>query len=430
MEQNEVKVEITKTDGLTRELSVAIPPDRVNSEMERKFAEKRRSVTLKGFRKGKAPMNIIKSLYADEVKSEVVDDLIQATYPEAIRQETLQVASRPTLTDLQFTDDGGLTYTAKVEVFPEIESISYENLEIPTVEIETTDDEVNQALEEFRFRQSTLRPVERPAQEKDVIIADLTKTADPYLVIDGTDFPGSEIDLGNPATVKEFRETLLGAKAGDEKEITVRYDKEYSDERLAGATITYRCQVKAVKERVLPELTDAFAKTSGIAETLLELKLKIREDIQRHKEQELKRAQRRELVHLMCERNPIPIPEGMITDYLDSVVADVRKSDPEADEETIRKQYRPVGENSMRWAILWHRLAEQEKIEVLPSDTEKWIEGFARANNTTPEQARELLNSSGKLRDLRESMLEEKVLDFLMNKAKPVPVEQKKNTET
>ena len=418
----DVHIDVKRLDDLVREISVRIPPERVNSEMERMFAEKRRTVTLKGFRKGKAPMEMIRSLYADQVKTEVVDTLIQATYPQAVRENTLHVASRPTVTDLQFTPEGGLTYTARVEVFPEIEKVEFEGLEIPDLPIEVSDEEVDRLLEQYRLRHATLRPVEREARPDDVVIADLTKVADPGLVLEAAEFPDSQIDLADPVTVRQFREAIPGMKAGEEKDIEVTYDKDYSDQRLAGATITYRCRIKAVKERLLPELSDAFAKTTGLGETLLELRLKLRQDIERHKQEELRRIQRRAVMGRLCERNPVPIPEGMLEEYLESVVKDVRERDPEVDIEEVRRRYRPVGEAAMRWNILWHALAEQEKVEVLPSDTEKWIETFARRYNMTAEQAREMLNQSGKLRDLRESMLEEKVIDLLLEKARPVPV--------
>jgi trigger factor len=307
-------------------------------------------------------------------------------------------------------------------VFPDIPAVAFDKVEIPTYEIAIQDSEVDEVMAYFRKRHADIRPVERESREGDIVVADMKKIADPKLALDTTDFPESQIDLGNKMTVKEFREQLIGVKAGETKQIEVVYPDDYSDSRFAGAHITYECTVKQVKEQILPEVNDAFAKQAGVAETALEMRLKIREDLTRRREDDLHREQKREVVRQICEANPVPIPEGLVSDYLDSVVTDFKKNYPDAKEEEIRQNYHQVGIDSMRWDMLWHSLAEQQKIEVSPTDTEQWIEGFAMRNSLTPEQARETLNKSGRLKELRESLLEEKVMAFLMEKARTVTV--------
>ena len=420
-----VKVEVKQGEGLKRELAIEIPADRVQTEMDKKFGEVKQTVTLKGFRKGKAPMAMIKSLYAGEVKADVVDELIKITYPEAVKQETLNVASRPTLTDFSFTDDGGFVYKATVEVMPEVPTLVFDKLEIPEYEINIEDKDVDGAVEYLRKRFADIRPVEREARDGDIVTADMKKVADPKMALQTFDFPNSRIDLGNKMTIKEFREQLPGMKTGDVKEIDVVYPDDYTDSKFAGAKITYQVTLKTVSEQMLPELDDAFAKQTGLAETMLELRLKVREDMKRQEEDAHFRGQRNETVRQLCEANPIPIPDGMVEDYLDHVVEDVKKEYPNEDEKKIRDEYRPIGVSTMHWDILWHSLAEQQKIEVLPADTEKWIEGFATRNQLTPEQATEALNKSGRLRELRETLLEEKVIEFLLGKARRIPTPHK-----
>lgn len=420
-----MKVEVKQGEGLIRELSVVVPPETVNTEMDKLFAEARKEADLKGFRKGKAPMNMIRSLYGDRVKADVADQLLQSSLQTAVRENELKIASKPTVTSLDFTEEGAFSYTAEIEVLPEIEKVIYDNLELKTEKIEVPDAEIDEVLDHYRRQQSHLKPVDRAATETDVVIVDLLKVKDPQLVMDQSEFTNSEIDLGNKLTVKDFREQLPGLKAGDEKEITVTYDENYSEQQIAGASITYKCTVKGVNERIMPEANDEFAKRTGQAETLLELRMKIREDFTRQKEDIQRRMHRRDIVEQMCQKNDVPVPKGLLEEYLDSIVADIKKQ-PDAekvDEKEIRERYRPVGTNSIRWEMLWHTLAQQESIEVLPEDTEKWINGFAAGNNITPEQAQETLNKSGKVAQLRESMLEEKVVGFLHDKAKKVPPE-------
>lgn len=421
-----MKIELKQGDGLVRELSVEVPAERVVSETEKKFVEVQQKATLKGFRKGKAPMNMIKSLYAAEVKADVADELIKDTLKTALTEKELKIASTPTLTDVKFTDDGGLSYTASVEIFPDVQQVVYDKLQVFAAEIKVDDAEVDDVVEYLRKRHSELRQVEREAQKGDVVIVDLKKLADPKMILKQDAFPNSEVDLGNNTTVKEFIEAIPGMKAGDEKEIEVKYSDDYSDKRFAGAQIKYLCSVKAVKERILPEVDDGFAKQTGQAQTVLELRLNIRESLRRQKEDVQARVQKREITRQICEFNPVPIPEGMIRDYLDWVIEDFKKNYTGVDEEEIRKNYRQVGIDSMRWDMLFHKLADQERLEISPSDTENWIHTFAARNNMTPEQAQEALRQSGKVNNLRESLLEEKVLDYLLSRAaKVAPTEAK-----
>ncbi len=256
-----MKVELKTGEGLVRELSVAVPADRVQTEMEKKFVEVQQTTTLKGFRKGKAPMTMIKSMFANEVRADVVDELIKVTLPEAVKDHELRVATRPTLTDFNFADDGGFNYTAQVEVFPEVGAIAFTGLKITVDNSEISDKDVNEMVDYLRKRAATVRPVEREARETDWVTVDLKKIADPKNVLQTDVFPNSEVDLSNQMTIKEFREQIPGMKIGEEKKIEVVYADDYSDSAFAGATITYGCTVKTVKEVILPEVDDTFRQT-------------------------------------------------------------------------------------------------------------------------------------------------------------------------
>jgi trigger factor len=412
-----VKVEVKTGDGLQRQIFVEIPAESVNAELDTQYREKRKSVTLKGFRKGKAPLDMIKSLFKDEVTINVADNLIKVTYPEAIREAKLKVATAPSVSALDFTDEGGLTYTAEVEVFPELGTVKYDGLKVTPESVEVADSDIDEIVEMYRTQYSELRVVERPAGEKDVVVADLHKLEDPKEVMKEDIFEGVEVDLSKGQTVKEFKQALTGAKVGDEPEVEVTYGYDYADPRFAGARIKYRCKVTAVKERILPEFNDALAKQTKMAETVLEFRLKVREQLEKEKKDIEKNRMRQETITQMVEKNRFDIPEAMLKEYLDAAVQDVKKQYPDASEEEIRQSYTEPGRNQMRWNFLYHELAEQEKIEVLPSDTEKWINGFAETNNVTAEQAKQLLARDNRAKNLLESLLEEKVLDFLLEKA-------------
>lgn len=416
-----MKIEIKEVGELARELDVVIPGETVEAEMDKRLAEVGKDVSIKGFRKGKVPADVIRSKFAEEVKADVVDLLFKQSMSKAIDDNKLKLAGQPKVTALDFAEDGSMIYKAELEIFPEIGTVDFDGLKLQGAKLEVEDKEVDEVLGQYRKDFSELKKLDRAAKATDVVIADMTKKSDSKNSIKEDSFPNSQIDLANPVTIKEFRDQLPGVKAGDEKDIEVVYDDDYADPNFAGARITYNCKVISVNERILPEVDDALAKRIGLGETALEMKLQLRERMLQRKESDQRQIHRRELIDLVCGKNEVPIPEGLVTDYLDNVVEDARKKGEEFDEKEFRERYRPIGIKSMRWDLLWHTLIDQEKIEVLPEDTENWIKGFAAYHGVTPEQAKESMQKAGKNRELIESILEEKVLNYLMDKATIVP---------
>lgn len=412
-----MKVEVKAGDGLKRQVLVELPAEKVNAELDSQYREKRKNTTLKGFRKGKAPLETIRSLFKDEVKIAAADNLIKMTYNEAVREAKLKVATPPSVSALDFTDEGGLIYTAEIEIFPDLGTVKFDGLKVTPQEVKVTDKDVDEIVDLYRQQHSDLKEVDRAAGEKDVILADLKKLEDPKKIMKEDIFEGVEIDLAKPQTVREFKVGLTGLKVGEEKEIEVTYADDYTDPRFAGASIKYLAKITGVKERLLPEFNDGLAKQTGMAETALEFRLKIRKQLEKERKDVERNRLKQETIKQLIEKNEFDIPESMLTEYLDAAVQDVKKQYPDANEEEVRQSYQEPGKSQMRWNFLYHELAEQEKIEVLPSDTENWINGFAQSNNVTPEQAKQLLAQDNRSRNLIESLLEEKVLDFLLGKA-------------
>jgi trigger factor len=416
-----LKSEIKSSDGLIREIEVEIPAEKVDAAFAELYQKYRKEVKIKGFRPGKVPLSLVRSRFGEAIKSEVLQDLIGESYPEVIREHKLKVASPPDIPEYDLKEGSPLVYTAKFEVMPEIEKVDYENLQLPDEKPDVRDAEVDTVVEHLRRKAAEIRAVDRPATVEDVLQVDLFKIDDPDKVLDADKFEDIELDLSSQVTVSQFKETLKGIKAGEEREVKVDYPQDFSNERLAGKSITYRCKVREVKERVLPPENDAFAKSQGKVETMLELRLKIREDLKLQKEIDQKQWEKQEIIRQIVQKNQIPIPESMIDKYIDSVINDMKEKKQPFDEKEVREQYRPVAADAIRRNWLIGRLAELENIEVLPSDTEAWIKEFADRYQMEPDKAKEVLSKAGKFDEIRDSILEEKVVDFLSWAVKRVP---------
>jgi len=419
-----LKSEIKTSNGLNREIEVEIDAATVAAAFEQIYEKYRKEAKIKGFRPGKAPLNVIKTKFREAAHDDVLQELVEDSYPKALRELELKVVSRPDFKKIELTEGNPLVYTAAVEVMPEIPNINFDGIELPQDKIEVRDSEVDAVVEYLRKKHSDLRPVDRAAEKTDIVLADLEKLDDPDNVLEGVKFEDTEIDLSSEVTVKEFTDTLPGIKAGEEREIEVSYPDDFGNQRLAGKKIKYVCRAKEIKERILPELDDAFAKTVGETETALELKLRIREDLKKQKELDHEKWRNNEVQRQFIDKNQIDVPEAMINDYLERFIEENRKNQQELDEQAVREQYRPVAANGIRWTLLSGKIAEDEKIEVLSEDTEKWVKRFADNYNMEIDKARETLVQSGRIQEIKDSILDEKIIDFLLTKVTYLPASQ------
>jgi trigger factor len=417
-----LKSEIKSSDGLKREVEVEIPVDIVDAAFSKQYDKYRRQAKIKGFRPGRAPLMMIKSMFADTIRGDVFQELISESYPDVIKEHKLKVASQPDFPKFDLNEGQPMTYTVAIEVMPEIESINYDGLQLPDDEIEIRDVEVNAVVDYLRKKRAEIKVVDRVATKEDILLLDMEKIDDPDNSLKEKEFLDYEVDLTDNYTVSEFRDGLSGTKAGENKEITVEYPPDYSVDFLKGKKIKFLCKIKEVKERILPPADDAFAKSQGNVATLLELRLKIREDLTKQKEMDRLQWRKDEIRRQLLEKNKISVPEAMRENFIDTIIEEYKQKNRTFDEKEVREQYRPMAEDGIRWNFLHERITGTENIEVLPSDTENWIKEFAERGNLEIEKAKEMLSKSGKIAEIRNQILDDKVFGFLISKAELVPI--------
>lgn len=412
-----MKVEVIEKDGLKREMTVEIPVDIVDAAYTKIYDQLKKNAKLDGFRPGKTPLSVIRQKFKPEATAEVVDELIKKYYGEAIAEKKLEPVGTPTLSNVDIDEGKPMSFTLGIEVMPQIETIKTDCLEITKKEAAVDDEKVDEFLEQIRKEHASLRAVDREATEADVVFVDLKPISGAVEALGDTPLNNQEIVMDGENTVKEFKDGLLGVKRDDTREITLTYPEDFQVEKYAGESVTFEATVKEVKERVLPELNDEFAKQTTMGETILELKLKIRENMQKEVEAEIARARKKEIVDQIVELNDFDVPDTMVDSYLAGVVKEHQQQDPKADGKEIREKFHSTGVNTVRWYLIYHRLAVQEKIEVSPEDTEKWIKNFADTYHMDVDKAKEILAKTGRAEDIKDGLLEEKVLDFLADKA-------------
>ncbi|KPL04201.1 MAG: hypothetical protein AMJ90_01620 [candidate division Zixibacteria bacterium SM23_73_2] len=408
-----MKVQVNKEKDWKRTLEIEIEKEEVEKEYQQAFKEIKNKSKIPGFRPGKAPLAIIKSRYQDVATGDVMRNLVPRAYQDALKESNLIPVSDPVLKEIDLKPGSPLKFKAEIEILPQVEVKDYRGLAITKRKFEVKDEDLDKNIEFLKEQNATLNPVERKAKEGDFILVDLEKL--PGNGVKGEKAADQQVLLGKNL-LPEFFDAFLNSRAGEQKDFEVSYPDNYRDKELANKKVKYRVQIKEVKEKVYPEMDDSFAKTCGFSD-LLDMRLKIRKDLERKAEEESVRDLQDQLIKKVIEKNDFEVPESYVKNSLDSVVEDFKKNYEKIDEEKIKEQYQDLIKNGFKWKLLLHQIAEKERMEVSSEDVKDWTQNFAKNNNLTLEKAREFLAKQKKLEDLKETILEKKVLNLLERNA-------------
>ncbi|OGC78478.1 MAG: trigger factor [candidate division Zixibacteria bacterium RBG_16_50_21] len=412
-----MKVNVKTQEGWKKVLEIEVPKEKVFEEFEQVFLKLQKEAKIPGFRPGKVPLELVKTRFKDAASEEVLESLLNSSYRQAIEETKLNPVSYPKVKDVNFPADGPLSFKAEVEVQPEIEVKDYKELRLSRRFYPVQDKEVDDAVLYLRERNAELKPVEREIREKDFVVADVVEHFTQNGKQTSQKYDNQLLEIDPELMLKEFKEALVGGKIGDEKSFTTEYPKEHANKRLAGQKVSYKLKVNEVKEKNLPDLDDNFAKAQGDYQTLLELRLKVRESLEKRHQEETSKELESQIIARIVEKNSFTVPEGMINSYLDYLVEDLKKRYPESDEKEIREKNRKPGEERIRWEFIYHKIADAERIAVKPEDVEERVKNFAAAYNLPLDKAQEYLGQTKQIERMQETILEEKVLEWLISQA-------------
>ncbi len=422
-------VTLQEGKGWKRTFEIEIPKETVDSEFESTYKKYQALAKIPGFRKGKAPMHMVKLRYQDKIKSEVLENLVPQAYEDAVKEAKLSPICLPVIKDLQFEEGAPLKFKAEFEVQPEVEAKDYLGLELVRRLKEISEKDVETSLDYLREDFAELHPVEREARLQDSLIVDIAKKQD------GKEdkVENQQIFLDPHNMIKDFQQALVGAKADEMKEFEVDYKPDFHNKKLAGKKVQYRINVKEVKEKVLPQADDDFAKTVGEYKNLSELKNKLKEGLIQRDRKDADTELKTDLINQVIRNNPFEVPDTLLNYYLDSVIEDLKKRYQKVDEKKVREEYRDVALAQIRWDFLFHRIAEKENIQVTKEEMENWCEQNAKAMRVTVEKAIKSLENPSFSKRIKEDLLERKTIDFLLQHAKIkeeayIPPEPKKES--
>jgi trigger factor len=413
-----------------REIELEIPAENVQKTAEKVARDIARVARIPGFRPGKAPVTLIRRRFADDIQGEVVQTLVPEFLEKALDEKKLVPVTRPEVDKVEFKEGEPLRVRAVFEVLPDFELGDYKNLEVQIDAIEIGDKQVDETIEEMRQRAATFVPIEgRPIQNGDYALIKLMGTP----VGGGDPVQADDIlcHIGAEETLESFNENLRGANPGDHKQFRSEYPADYPDQKLAGKTYDYAVEVKAVKEKKLPELNDDFVKDAageaGGVSTLAELRQKIRENLDAAKDQQQSAQTREKILELLIKRHDFPVPEALVESQMDVRLERTVRSlaaqgvDPRAvnvDWVSLRRRQRDRAVDDVKAELLLDRIATAEKIDATDEDVEKEIAALAERSGESATALRARLTKQDALARMKSKLRSDKTIEWLCRTAR------------
>ena len=418
---------VENKENKTAEVKVEIDSAEFESAVNAAYKKNKNSISIPGFRKGKAPRAVIEGMYGPEVfYQDAIDDLCPQAYGYAVDNAELRIIGTPSITDVDLAEDKTLSITFSLELYPQVTLGEYKNLSAPKMSAEVTDDDVMKQIRNTAKRNARMLSVDREAQMGDTANIDF----DGYLDgerFDGGKAEGFDLELGSGSFVPGFEEQVVGMNIGEEKDIDITFPEDYV-ENLAGKAVVFKVKLNSLTTPELPELDDDFAQDVSEFDTFDEYKADVRSSMEKAKIDEADAKFRTEIMTQACDNLVVDLPETMIDMKLNEILRnyaanfgvtgdDVKTEDliklMGLDKDTVDATLRPAAVYQVKQELLLEAVAAAENIEVTDEDTDEYIKGAAETVNAKPE---DILNYFG-MDFIRNEFKKEKATKIIIESA-------------
>jgi trigger factor len=415
-----MQVSVESIGKLERRMQVQVPAERVSQEIAARLKTISRTARLNGFRPGKAPLKVIRQQFGSQVHREVIGELLQSSYAEAVSQKQLTPAGNPRIEPQSMDEGQDLKYVATFEVFPELALQPMENLEVDRITAEVTESDIDAMIERLRKQQMKYVAANRAAAKGDKITIDFEGA------IDGVSFAGGKgenisIILGEGRMLPDLEEGLIGAGAGEKRSVTVNFPADYRATELAGKQAIFATEIKSVEEPVLPEVDEEFFKAFGVTEGGLE---KLREDVAANMRRELEQALRNRNKAVVMEKlyaaNPTDVPnvllEGQIRDM--QVEAMRRAGAKDASQAPPRDPFVEPARRRVALGLLLNDVIRKENLVVDRARVNERLDEMVSAYGDAGAMKRAYMQNAEAMRQVESLALEDQAVDWILAHAK------------
>lgn len=418
-----MQVSLDTTGTLERRLRVEVPEDRIATEVQSRLKDLSRRTRIDGFRPGKVPFKVVEKRFGTQVRQEVIGDVLRSTFRDAVVQEKLRPAGEPTIDPLVAEPGQGLAYTATFEVYPEVTVGPVAALEIERPVCEISDADLDAMTETLRQQRRTWEEVDRPAAEGDQVNVDFTG------YVDGEPFEGGQatrfdVELGHANLIPGFESGLVGARAGEERELNLTFPENYGHTGLAGKPAVFKVQVNKVSEARPPAVDEAFFKLFDITEGGLErFRAELRENLERERDQLLRTRVKDRVMDALLAANTVEVPKALVEsesrrlfEELKQTIA-MRGADPAQIDGLDLSRFADQATKRVKLGLILSELIQANGLKLDPAKVRGIVEGLAQSYREPAAVVKWYYEDRRRLADVEAAALEEEVVSWVLERA-------------
>ena len=417
-----MQVSVETTSGLERRMTVQIPKDKLDSQVQAKLKQLAKRAKIQGFRPGKVPMNVIKQRYGGQVEQEVMGELIQSSYMEALDQENLRPAGMPQIQPAEGGDESGeVSYTATFEVYPEITIQGLDGINVERPALEIGEQDIDEMLETIRKQRKEWKEADKAAEEGDRVVIDFEGFMNGESFEGGTakDYP---LELGAKRMIPGFEDQLVGIKSGEERTLSLQFPAEYHSKDLAGKDVEFKVTAQKVETPELPELNEDFVKSFGVTDGGLQaFRDQVKSNMEREAEQKIRTQVKQQVLDGILEKNPVELPKVLIDNEVNGLIQQQRQamgmSEANQAQDIDPKLFEDQARRRVALGLILSELVKQNDLKVEPAKLRKTIENIAASYEHPEEVVKYYYGDKERLSEIENLALEDEAIDWVVTQA-------------
>ncbi|MGZ3692190.1 MAG: trigger factor [Pseudobdellovibrio sp.] len=430
-----MKAQIQVTEGLQRKLNVEIPLDTVKSAFSKVYADIQKHVEIKGFRKGKAPIATIKTMYKDRVQGDVAQDLIQSHYPLALKEQNVDPINYPEFEFEDPSESKDFSFSAIFDIRPEVKVTKWEGLEVEKEKLVLDTKKVDEVLKNIQNSKATFENVleDRAAIMGDTALFDFDGFVNGKALENGSG-RDQQLELGSKQFIEGYEEGIVGMKIGETRTLNLKFPTPYHSAELAGQPVEFKVTLKGLKKKVLPEVTDELLKSIGANQTVEEFKKTVVADIEQSEQKRIDDAFKNRLLKKLVTANPVQVPASLLKDQKAALIEDFKKRmHDQGMQETEFAEYvqkwdadfATSAAEMIQSSFLIDKLAVDNDLVCKKEDVDAKFDEYAKQTGIELARIKEWYSKPEQMSRLTYMITEEKVIKMLMEKSKVKEVDAK-----
>jgi trigger factor len=439
-----MQFKVEDVSGVKKVLHVEIPEDTVVRELDNAYKQLKKTAKVKGFRPGKTPRSVLERMFKKDVHNDVSSKLLQDSFMEALKETDLNIVGNPEIDPPQLDEKGPYKYDATVEIKPDIDNIDFKGLALKKALYQVTDEEMDAQLQMLQKNLAQQIPAtdDRGVEENDFVLIDFEgfENGKPFSETQKTE--NFTMKIGAGAISKTLDEILIGKKPGEDIEITINFPEDHFNEKLANHEITFHVKLHEIREEVLPEIDDEFAKKLGQYETLGEVKNAITENLKQGYEKRVEQELNEQIFQELIEKTEFELPQSMIEYELNGIIEEVEKTlsyynksmeDEGFTRESLAEKHLDTAEKKVRRHLILDKIIDQEELTLSDKELDAGFSEMAQAVNQPVEAIKSYYNQNQSNLDFfKHTLLEKQAIKLIIDSSTIEEIEPKleKNTES